>query len=488
MSLQSGRKTRNLVTKSSLGRLLAQLGVPLVITALMFSSPFVTAVRAITLLDPEPEPSSTHFGRSFAIIGDVDADGVPDLAVGAPFQDGDFRGANGFGEPQNVGKAFLISGATLGVIARLNDPEFQMIQPRKFGGQLGSSVDAAGDINDDGIPDILVGDPHHIAEGEGGGEEAVNAGRAFVFSGANGAVLLTLDDPTPEESARFGFAVAGVGDVNSDGVKDLVIGVPGKDIGGEDGLADVGIAYVFSGSDGSLIRSLNHPSQGGAEAAARFGAAVADAGDVDNDGVSDILIGAPGHSRAFVFSGATGALIFTIKSPVAERQPSFGSAVAGGKDLNGDGIPDFAIGAPLLSSARGAAFAFNGSDGTLLYRLRSPNPQRFAKFGASIILRKDITGDGRPDILVGAPDQDVNGLINAGAVFVFRGANGNLFQSMTSAVPQAFAGYGYALATADFDGDGIPESVVGTPFENADLVDPDGDVVTHLQIGQIEIQ
>src|SRR5206468_7789752 len=100
-------------------------------------------------------------------------------------------------------------------------------------------------------------------------------------------------------------------------------------------------AYIFSGANGSFIRSLDPPAQGGAEANGRFGTAVANAGDVNGDGVSDILIGAPGQGRAYVFNGATGALIRTITSPAAETLPSFGSAVAGGRDVNGDGIPDF---------------------------------------------------------------------------------------------------------------------------------------------------
>jgi hypothetical protein len=204
--------------------------------------------------------------------------------------------------------------------------------------------------------------------------------------------------------------------------------------------------------------------------------------------VPDALIGAPGRSRAFVFSGATGALIFTIPSPVVERQPSFGFAVAGGKDLNGDAIPDFAVGAPLLTNVQGAVFVFDGKSGALLRKLRSPDPQQFARFGASIILSDDVSGDRRSDIAIGAPEQDVNGLLNAGEVFIFDGARGTAFQRLTASMPQAFAGFGSALAIADFGGTGIPQTIVGTPFENADLVDRFGHVHTHLQIGQIELE
>src|SRR5213596_910505 len=123
---------------------------------------------------------------------------------------------------------------------------------------------------------------------------------------------------------------------------------------------------------------------------------------------------------------ATGALKFTIHSPITERQPSFGFAVAAGKDLSGDGTPDFAIGAPLLNNLHGVVFIFSGIDGSLQRTLRSPDSQAFARFGASIFLSSDVTGDGRPDILVGAPEQNARGELKAGQVFIFRG-NGSRF-------------------------------------------------------------
>lgn len=484
MSLQTNKTIGNEVSASP-ARFRSRAAVPWAIPGLMVLALFVTTGRATTLLDPDPEDSSTQFGRAIAEVGDVDQDGVPDLAVGAPFQDGDFDNIDtGFGTPQNVGKAFVLSGATRAVITQLNDPEFQLVQAQKFGGQLGSSVAAAGDVNGDGIPDVIVGTPHHVVDPEG--EPMFSVGRTFVFSGATDTVLLTLDNPTPEENARAGISVVSLGDVNSDGVPDILAGAPGQNIGD---LADVGVAYLYSGADGSLIRTLNHPDQGGAEVNARFGSAVANAGDIDGDGVSDALIGAPGRGEAFVFSGKTGVLIFTILSPATEKLSSFGSAVAGGKDLDNDGTPDFAVGAPLLKSSQGKVFLFRGTDGTLIRKVRTATPQRFSKFGASISLIDDVTGDGRPDVFVGAPDQDVSGLINAGEAFIFNGARGTLFQSYTSETPQAFAGFGLAATAVDFDGDGTPAPVIGVPFQNADLVDPEtGDLVTHLQIGQIEIQ
>ena len=125
---------------------------------------FVAPVRATILINPVPENSTTLFGLAVTAVGDVNGDGVSDLAVGEPFADGEFDGAQGFGPPQNVGRVFLISGADQTVIRKLEDPVYQMATTEKFAGQLGTSVAAAGDLNGDGVPDVLAGVPHHKVE------------------------------------------------------------------------------------------------------------------------------------------------------------------------------------------------------------------------------------------------------------------------------------------------------------------------------------
>jgi hypothetical protein len=477
MNIQTGKKTKNAI-KSSPCRIRPRFGAPLAILALMVSGLLVTGARASTVQDPQPEDSTTRFGQSIAVVGDITGDGVPDMIVGGPMHDSEFSSNNGFGPPQDVGRAFLINGATLAEIAEVNDPFFQQpLDFPKFGGFFGFSVAALGDINNDGVPDFLVGVPHH----SNFDLDHINAGEAFVFSGANHSILFTLLDPDEDEGNRFGYAVAGLGDVNGDGIPDMAVGVP-KHNASED-LPDVGAVYIFSGANGSMIRELDPPTQ---DLSGRFGSAVANAGDVNHDGVNDVIIGAPGASKAYVFNGATGALIFTIRSPArpgADRLPSFGAAVAGGQDVDADGTPDFVIGAQNQRNLQGAAYVFKGSDGSLLFRLRGPR-QAFSKFGASVALSPDVTGDGRPDILVGAPDVTVNGLQNAGEVLIFSGSNGSLFSTVTSEQPTAFAGFGFAVTTANFTG--TTQTVVGVPFEDIEII-VNGDVETHLQMGQIEV-
>ena len=282
----------------------------------------------------------------------------------------------------------------------------------------------------------------------------------------------------------MGAAVAGLGDVDADGVPDLLVGVPGKDIGGEEGLVDVGLAYVFSGKSGEIIRTLNNP---GSEAGAGFGSAVANAGDVDKDGVSDMLIGAPGEGHAYVFSGKTGGLIFNIVGPFVESLHSFGAAVAGGMDFNRDRIPDLVVGAPLQEEVRGAAYIFNGSDGSLQRTLLPEHRQQFAQFGAALCVANDLTGDRRPDVVVGAPGQNINGLSEAGAITVFDGKRGRVAETINSAVPQRRALFGAAVTAADFDGDGVATVVAGTPNQDT-LIDFGTGPFPHLEVGQIEIQ
>jgi len=453
----------------------------LVLLALGFGQALLPTTQATTVLDPDPEPSTTLFGYAVASLGDVNGDAVPDYAVGAPYQDGDFVSTvTGFGYPQNVGKVFVIDGATLAVLSEMDDPEFQVTQDQHFGGQLGWSLSVSADINGDGVADVIAGVPHHIAD-PNEHESIINAGKALVFSGKDGSLLFTLLDPDEQEDGLCGAAVAALGDVDADGVADFAVGVPGHDVGGEEGIANVGTVYLFSGKTGAVIRTLDDPPRGGEEAGAAFGSALANAGDVNSDGVTDIVVGAPGEGRVHVFNGKTGGLFYTIVGPETELLTSFGAAVAGGQDFSKDQKPDIVVGAPLQSGSRGSVYVYNGTNGALIRRLKSPVAQAFAQFGASVYASPDLTGDKRADIIVGAPGQIVNGMLGAGQAFVFDGVKGRLTSTLTSANPQSNAGFGRTVTSRLPAGNGVSNPVVAAPYQDS------FDTITHLQIGQIEI-
>ena len=164
------------------------------------------------------------------------------------------------------------------------------------GGDLfGWSVASAGDVNKDGFDDLIVGAVINDASG-------FQAGRAYVYSGLNGDTLYVFTGEAAGD--RFGHSVASAGDVNNDGFDDLIVGAYLNDAGG----SDAGRAYVFSGQTGDTLYTF-----AGEAAEDRFGYSVASAGDVDNDGFDDLIVGAiwndaggKDFGRAYVFSGKTG--------------------------------------------------------------------------------------------------------------------------------------------------------------------------------------
>ena len=228
-----------------------------------------------------------------------------------------------------------------------------------------------GDLDGDGVSDYLVGAYDHPWN------KNEHQGRAFVFSGQSGKLLFTIDDPTPQGYGAFGFAVAAAGDVNSDGVPDLLIGAFGQEGSGR--------AFVFSGKGGQLLYTLQAPRP---EPGAGFGWAVASLGDLTNDGIPELIVGAfaqDGEGRAFVFNGHTGKLLRTLGPPSPLGGAAFGWSVAGAGDLDKDGTPDILVGAPYATvgqtAVQGRVYAFSGRDGKLLYSLDAPQPVAGAVFG-----------------------------------------------------------------------------------------------------------
>jgi len=355
-----------------------------------------------TLDTPNPQTYAL-FGTS-AAVEDVNGDGKGDIAVGAFAEVVDFA---------TRGRAYVFSGADGSLIFTLESPN------RPSYNSFGNSL-ALGDVNGDGVRDIVVGAfPEHVSG-------ATNQGRAYIFSGVDGSLLRTLDTPSPQDFAYFGWSVAAA-DVDGDGKADVAVGAPDGDTRGT---AYAARAYVFSGVDGSMLFTLNTPNP---QPRGVFGVSVA-MGDVNGDGRPDIVVGSSvedvestaGAGRAHVFSGVDGSLLFSVESPVPQTQSRFGHTVAAG-DVNGDGRDDIAVGAYMedvgANADQGRAYAFSGADGSLLFTMDSPNPQAGAQFGYSfpVLAMGDANGDGRHEIVVAAPFEDVGGNIDQGRAYVFSG-------------------------------------------------------------------
>lgn len=188
-------------------------------------------------------------------------------------------------------------------------PMFTFTSPNEAqDGYFGKSVSGAGDVNNDGYFDVIIGAP-----GESPGSSPDGSGRAYVFNGMNADIIHTLYSQNEQADGGFGHSVSSAGDVNNDGLDDLIVGAPFEN--GGTGITEGGMAYVFDGEDGSIIHELDSPN---AENYGHFGWSVSWAGDVNNDGYDDVIVGAYGESpgaspdsagRAYVFSGETGSII-----------------------------------------------------------------------------------------------------------------------------------------------------------------------------------
>ena len=252
------------------------------------------------------EDDDNYFGWSVAGVGDVDGDGSDDVLVGAWKNDStDFY----------AGAAYLYSGATGALIIKLVGEDYQH--------HFGQSVGAAGDVNDDGTPDFIVGAPGYDSGGN------VSVGKVYVYSGADFSLLHTWTGTGVYEF--LGYTVTGAGDVDGDNHDDLLVCADTASFGGADNDGDV---YLYSGATGSVLQHWTGNGGG-------FGRAIDNAGDFNADGTLDVIIGAGSADTAFVYSGSDGSL---LKQWSGDAGDAFGTAVAGVPDLNGDGRSEVLIG------------------------------------------------------------------------------------------------------------------------------------------------
>jgi len=411
-----------------------------------------TAEPLNTLVSPNEEQSGS-FGFSVSGAGDVDGDGYTDVVVGAS------REAPG-DSPYDAGRAYVYSGRTGVLLHTLVSPN-----EGSGGGLFGTSVAGVGDVDGDGDDDVVIG-----AYRESPGGSPYMAGSAYLFSGQTGELLQTLISPQGSTRGYFGFSVSGAGDLSDDGWNDVVIGAWGTFFGGR--------AFTFNGQTGRVLDTLTSPNE---EDDGWFGYSVSGTGDINGDGRPDIVVGAPREDpyaspydagRAYVFSGRTGALLYTLVSPNEEINGYFGHSVSGVGDVNGDGDPDIVAGAPYENPGHspydaGRAYVFNGANGELLHELTSPNETPGGQCGQAVAGVGDVNGDGYDDVMVGANRENPGSSPQwAGRAHIFSGRTGRLLYTLVSPNEEEWGYFGYSVAGAgDVNGDGHPDAVVGAHNE-----------------------
>ena len=345
---------------------------------------------------------NSHTGMPLVALPDVNGDGFNDLAVGAP--DADLHVAGG-------GGVAVLYGRSQGVHITLNDlwengyPYFFHVDyPDRddpptghvaiVNQHAGESIASVGDMTGDGLPDIAIGAPHADFNGTDSGSVWIVSAHIAPIVGCTQASpagvcpWIKLNNLTAGQGYRIdgaapgdqlGSSLAGVGDQNGDGIRDLAIGVAGASPNGRAGAGEV---VVVPGQAGQATRNLavTPPLQtiDGAEAGAGLGASLAAAGDVDGDGEVDVLAGAPGEAAlagsAYLVRGAPGTTsdlaLAAAKIAPAGAGAMTGSTVAAGLALDGSGA-DALVAAP-GANGTGAWYVVGGSGTPVLPPPPSP--------------------------------------------------------------------------------------------------------------------
>jgi hypothetical protein len=478
------------------------------------------------------EPTLPRFGRSLALANDLDGDGARDLVIGSPV----YRG------PDYAGAVYALSGkalmrevdlqvaarrgapadltdapcAEIGAMETLwvreernndgeNDSLVAMAQSAfgrivvNVGRQSGRSgddlllgcrlavfdetlglVSGAGPVGAEyghvigAVSDQLVHCATRIGEldaelppryavgsGELTGFFGGGMGRVRVFSGR--WPLLETQRPKPASifGDSFGDSIADGGDLDGDGVRDLIVGRPDSP----------GSVSLISGADGSILAAIQ-------DAQERFGAALAAGLDLDGDGVGEIVVGAPGPAgagRVAVFSGKTREPLIWLEAPPDARL--FGQTLALVDDVDGDGVAELVIGDPWAGpDSRGFVRLYSGRTFDVLRTWRGE--QAGASFGRSFCADHDLDGDGARDFVIGAPG--IASDAPRGAVHIVSPATGEALLRIDgeprdpaypwidheTRAPESFPtshSFGWAVATGDFDGDSVADLAIGSP-------------------------
>ncbi|NBB93433.1 MAG: hypothetical protein GVY32_09735 [Gammaproteobacteria bacterium] len=395
-------------------------------------------------------------GERVSGLGDINDDGLPDVAVGAYRADP--------GGKSGAGEAYVLFGSD-GVFPASIHPDdldgdngFELLGANPFD-QLGFDVSGAGDVNGDGIDDLIVG-------GDGANSAWVVFGRSTAFPAAlsvadlDGANGFRLDGAA--SGADTGHTVAGIGDFDGDGVDDIAVSAPAQS---PDGMSNAGAVFVLFGSlqpfpaaiDLAALDGLDGFRIDGQSAGAELGHAVSGVGDFNADGLSDFAFSSLGYD-APAAGGNNAGIVYLVLGGSAQGQPAFdlasldgsnggvligvwadgnlGRAVAPAGDFDKDGLPDWLTAADRANpEAR-----FDAGEVAVVYGTTDPLPASRSvdaldgeagivvigatageRTGFDLAGGGDLDGDGEIDLLFGAPFADPGGVANSGRVIVLSG-------------------------------------------------------------------
>jgi len=384
------------------------------------------------------ELTMDYFGNSVSGAGDVNNDGYHDVIVGS-------YGWNGVDMDPYTGRAYIYFGGS-----PMDNTADVTITGEGGETYTGYSVSDAGDVNNDGFDDIIVGAFNYN----------FGTGRAYLYFGGSSMDNIVDITMTGEGTGHgFGKSVSGVGDVNNDNFSDVLVGAPGNNRG-----------YIFYG--GSSMDNISDVLFFGEGSNNYFGYSVSDAGDVNNDSYDDVIIGAPSYNsntgRAYLYFG--GSLMDNSADVMLDGEGSgnqFGYTVSGAGDVNNDGYADVIVGAHGYSAFSGRAYIFLGGgsmDNTADVTMSDQGIDNY--YGWSVSGAGDVNNDGYDDVIVGANSY----LSYTGRAYIYYGGG-----SMNNSADVTMTGYGVSSyfgqsvsGAGDVNNDNYDDVIVGANGYNGD--------------------